>query len=67
VRGFCAPGCAEYTRNQLDKLTDSAKQFGAKGLVWLKVTDAGVDSPIAKFLNAETVTLLKKKFEYQNR
>src|SRR5208283_147321 len=62
VRGFCTPGCAEYTRNQLDKLTDSAKQFGAKGLVWLKVTDAGVDSPVAKFLDAETVVLLKKKF-----
>ncbi len=62
VRGFCAPGCAEYTRNQLDKLTDSAKQFGAKGLVWLKVTDSGVDSPVAKFLNAETIASLKKKF-----
>lgn len=62
VRGFCAPGCAGYTRNQLDKLTDSAKQFGAKGLVWLKVTDASVDSPVAKFLNADIINLLKKKF-----
>lgn len=62
VRGFCAPGCAEYTRNQLDKLTDIAKQFGAKGLVWLKVTDSGVDSPVAKFLNSDTINLLKQKF-----
>ena len=32
-------GAAEYGRNQLDKLTDRAKGIGAKGLVWLKVTD----------------------------
>lgn len=63
VRGFCAPGKADYTRNQLDKLTDSAKGFGAKGLVWLKVTDAGVESPVSKFLNAETVASLKQTFK----
>ena len=48
-------GAAEYGRNQLDKLTDRAKGIGAKGLVWLKVTDgegaAGFDSPVAKFLS----------------
>jgi aspartyl-tRNA synthetase len=66
VRGFCAPGCAEYTRNQLDKLTDTAKQFGAKGLVWLKVTDSGVDSPIAKFLNTDSINVLKRNFNVQS-
>ncbi|MFB3896665.1 MAG: aspartate--tRNA ligase [bacterium] len=63
VRGFCAPGCGGYTRNQLDKLTDTAKQFGAKGLVWLKVTENGVDSPVAKFLSPETVKMLVQQFK----
>ncbi len=43
VKGLRVPGVAgEYGRNQLDKLTDRAKQLGAKGLVWLKVAADGV-------------------------
>ena len=58
IKGIRVPGAAgEYGRNQLDKLTDRAKSLGAKGLVWLKVTDAsegvGFDSPVAKFLSAD--------------
>jgi aspartyl-tRNA synthetase len=52
IKGIRVPGAAEeYGRNQLDKLTDRAKAAGAKGLVWLKVTDGGFDSPVAKFLS----------------
>ncbi|PIE31797.1 MAG: aspartate--tRNA ligase [Ilumatobacter coccineus] len=52
IKGICVPGGAsQYGRNQLDKLTDRAKKLGAKGLVWLKVTDDGFDSPVAKFLS----------------
>jgi aspartyl-tRNA synthetase len=52
IKGICvAGGAGEYGRNQLDKLTDRAKSIGAKGLVWLKVTDDGFDSPVAKFLS----------------
>ncbi|MGB0729730.1 MAG: aspartate--tRNA ligase [Ilumatobacteraceae bacterium] len=46
-------GAADFGRNQLDKLTDRAKGIGAKGLVWLKVTSEGFDSPVAKFLSDE--------------
>ncbi len=47
VKGLRVPGvAAEYGRNQLDKLTDRAKQLGAKGLVWLKVAaDGSFESP----------------------
>ena len=46
------PEAAAMGRNKLDQLTDRAKQLGAKGLVWMKVGDAGaLDSPVAKFLS----------------
>ncbi len=52
-------GAADYGRNQLDKLTDRAKSAGAKGLVWMKTTDDGFDSPVAKFLSDDEVAALK--------
>jgi aspartyl-tRNA synthetase len=52
IKGIRLPGKAdEYGRNQLDKLTDKAKSLGAMGLVWMKVTDSGLESPVAKFLS----------------
>ncbi len=53
VAGFAAPGCASYTRSQLDGLTDMAKQLGAGGLVWMRKTPEGVESPIEKFVGKE--------------
>ena len=60
IKGIRVEGKAEeFGRNQLDRLTDRAKSLGAKGLVWLKVTSEGVDSPVAKFLSeSETAGLL---------
>jgi len=49
VKGFAAPGMAGLSRREIDDLTNEAKVFGAKGLAWIKVTDAGYESPIAKF------------------
>ena len=53
IKGIRVPGAAaDYGRGQLDRLTDRAKQAGAKGLVWLKVGEASeLDSPVAKFLS----------------
>ncbi|HMD13756.1 MAG TPA: aspartate--tRNA ligase, partial [Bacteroidota bacterium] len=45
VSGFVAPGCGTYTRNQLDVLTDYVKSIGAGGLVWMRVTESGVETP----------------------
>jgi aspartyl-tRNA synthetase len=65
VTGLVAPGCASFSRNQIDGLTNFVKNLGAKGLVWLKVQENGIDSPTAKFLNEEEkknlVSTLKAK------
>ncbi len=52
IKGICASGRAEeFGRNKLDQLTDRAKQIGAKGLVWMRVsTDGALESPVTKFL-----------------
>ncbi|HEX9682325.1 MAG TPA: aspartate--tRNA ligase [Acidimicrobiales bacterium] len=56
VKGIRVPGGAELSRNRLDDLTDRAKGWGAKGLVWMKVESAtAVSSPVAKFLTDEEI------------
>jgi aspartyl-tRNA synthetase len=55
VAGFSASGCAGYTRSQLDLLTDFVKSLGAGGLVWMRVTEQGIETPIEKFIGIETV------------
>jgi aspartyl-tRNA synthetase len=60
IKGIRVPGAAgDYGRNQLDKLTDRAKSLGAKGLVWLKVTSDGFDSPVAKFLSDDEAAAVR--------
>jgi aspartyl-tRNA synthetase len=49
VKALVAPGCGEYSRKQINELEESAKVFGAKGLAWMKVTDAGLEGGISKF------------------
>jgi aspartyl-tRNA synthetase len=51
LKAMVVKEAATYTRSQLDGLIEEAKKLGAKGLVWIKVTDAGIDSPVAKFIN----------------
>jgi len=64
IKGIKVDGAADdYGRNQLDKLTDKAKSAGAKGLVWLKCTDDGFDSPVAKFLSDDEVAAVKAAME----
>ena len=50
VKGIRVPGGADASRNRLDDLTEQCKRWGAKGLVWMRVTGDGLDSPVAKFL-----------------
>ena len=56
VGAICAPGCATYTRKQIDELTDFVKrpQIGAKGLVWVKVeADGSIKSSVGKFYSED--------------
>ncbi len=51
VTGLLAKGCGDYTRNQLDNLTDFVKKLGAGGLIWMRVKENEIEAPIAKFLS----------------
>ena len=42
----------KYSRKDIDKLTEVAKQFGAKGLAWIKYVDDAISGPVAKFLTS---------------
>lgn len=53
ITGLLAPGCGEYTRNQLDVLTDFIKKLGAGGLIWIRVKEDGLESPTMKFFSEE--------------
>ncbi len=59
VYGITAAGCADYSRKQLDELTDLAKRHGAKGLVHLSVQpDGSLHGPAAKFLEGHETAVL---------
>ena len=52
----------KYSRKDIDKLTEQAKQHGAKGLAWVKVVDGELTGPVAKFLtdlSSELTTALQ--------
>lgn len=53
VKAIVVKGNADkYSRKHIDKLTEFAKQFGAKGLAWIKFTDGAISGPVAKFLTS---------------
>lgn len=54
-----AKGCANYSRKQLDDLTDFAKKYGAKGLAWVKFENGEIKSPISKFMTEIEITNIK--------
>lgn len=60
ITGLLAPGCGDYTRNQLDVLTDFVKGHGAKGLIWIRVKENELESPTMKFFSDEEKQNLTK-------
>jgi aspartyl-tRNA synthetase len=68
VVGICVPGCGEYTRKQLDALTELVKrpQVGAKGLVYAKVNEDGsLKSSVDKYYGKEDLAKWSAVFEAQ--
>lgn len=63
IGGICVPGCAEYSRKQLNELTDFVKrpQIGAKGLVYIKYNaDGTVKSSLDKFYTQDDLLAVKQ-------
>jgi aspartyl-tRNA synthetase len=62
VKAIVAPGLGGASRKEIDELTERARRFGAKGLVWLAVEATGaVRSSIAKFLGDDGVEALVRR------
>ena len=58
VKAIVVKGAADnYSRKDIDKMTEVAKQYGAKGLAWVKVVDGELNGPVAKFLTGIQVDL----------
>lgn len=53
ITGLLAKDCGDYTRNQLDSLTDFVKKLGAGGLIWMRVKENDLEAPISKFLTED--------------
>ncbi len=62
VKGITAPGCADYSRGEIDKLLALVKTYGAKGLAWLALGADGKNrSSFAKFLSDEEIAALVER------
>lgn len=67
VKGIRVPGAGNYTRKEVDELTEFARTLGAKGLVSLALGLAGeVKSPLTKFMSLEEVQAIVNRLEGQN-
>lgn len=66
VVGICAPGCANYTRKQIDELTEFVKrpQIGASGLIYVRYNlDGSLKSSVDKFYSPEDLNLWSERFD----
>ncbi|HET7377311.1 MAG TPA: aspartate--tRNA ligase, partial [Anaerolineae bacterium] len=61
VKAICAPGCAVYSRKEIDALTELAKGQGAKGLATVAWTSDGVKGSAAKFLKDTEITAISNR------
>ncbi len=63
VKALNAKGCVDFSRKEIDDLTDLTAVYGTKGLAWIKVRDDRWQSPIAKFFSDEEVAALTERIE----
>jgi aspartyl-tRNA synthetase len=62
VRGIKLNGVKDLSRQIISELTEFVAGFGAKGLAWIKITNNGYESPIAKFFETSELDSISKKF-----
>ena len=64
IKGINVTGEAEnFSRKDITNLEKYTKDYGAKGLAWIKVTDEGINSPIGKFLSEEEIQSILDKMQ----
>ncbi len=64
VRGICIDGGADqFSRKEIDKLTAAVKDYGAKGMVWMKVGEGEINSSVNKFFTQEELEAYAAEFE----
>ena len=63
VKAINAKGCADYSRKDVDILTDFVKRYGAKGLAWLSFKGNEVKGSVAKFLTEAEIEQIKTILE----
>jgi aspartyl-tRNA synthetase len=61
IKCIVAPGCADYSRKEVDALTESAKALGAKGLATLAVTAEGLKGTAAKFVQPDEAEAVRSR------
>jgi aspartyl-tRNA synthetase len=66
VTGLRYPGGAALSRRDFDGLVELAREFGAKGMVWVALASDGIKSPAAKFLNDADIAALRSACEAQD-
>jgi len=63
VKAINAKGCANFSRKDLDNLTEYAGRFGAKGMAWIKIKEDQWQSPITKFFSEEEIAAMGETLE----
>lgn len=63
VKALNAKGCIDFSRKEIDDLTDLTAVYGTKGLAWIKVREDRWQSPIAKFFSDEEVAALIERID----
>lgn len=64
VRGICIDDASDkFSRKDIDKLTENAKHYGAKGLVWIRIEADEIKSSVNKFFSQEELAEIAKAFD----
>lgn len=64
VRGICIDNASDkFSRKDIDKLTENAKHYGAKGLVWIRIEADQIKSSVNKFFSQEELAEIAKAFD----